>query len=117
MNKRIQQLRKSLGLSQSEFGAALGVSYGAISKIESGANNVTDSMIKLICSTYHVNRQWLTEGIGDMFTPEDLDALIDQQFPDQPPFVRSIFKSFMTMPDEEWDKLKQLIDRIKKEGL
>ncbi len=35
--------------------------------IEVGKRNFNDKHIKLICSTFNVNEQWLRTGIGDMF--------------------------------------------------
>ena len=53
MNERIKSLRKELKLNQTEFANSIGVTPSNISKIESGAiNNVTSSMIKLICNLY-----------------------------------------------------------------
>lgn len=67
MNERIKELRKALGLSGEKFGDPLGVTKTAVSLIESGKNNLTDQMIKLICLTYNVNEHWLRTGEGDMF--------------------------------------------------
>ena len=73
MNERIKELRKALGLSGEKFGESLGVQRMAISLLESGKNNLTDQMIKLICLTYNVNEDWLRTGEGSMFneTPQD----------------------------------------------
>ena len=67
MNERIKELRKALGLSGEKFGDPLGVTKTAVSLIESGKNNLTDQMIKLICLAYNVNEHWLRTGEGDMF--------------------------------------------------
>lgn len=34
---------------------------------ESGRSVLTEKNIKLICSTFHVNEEWLRRGQGDMF--------------------------------------------------
>ena len=49
MNERIKEIRKSVGLSQKEFGERIGVSDTAISKIEHGERNPSKQTIKLIC--------------------------------------------------------------------
>lgn len=75
MNTRIKQLRLQLGLSGEKFGQSLGVKRSAISDIETGRNNLTDIMIKLICLTYNVNEEWLCKGGSEMFDHDFLDSM------------------------------------------
>lgn len=77
MNERVKELRKALGLSGEKFGATLGVKRSAISDIETGRNNLTEQMLKLICSTYNVSEQWLRSGEGNMFRDSDSISLDD----------------------------------------
>lgn len=79
MEERLKKLRKRLGLSQEDFAIKVGVSRSAISRLESGNINFTEQMIISICREFNVNRAWLVEGVGDMFTnlPETiLDELV-----------------------------------------
>lgn len=66
INARIKTLRKALKLNQADFGERIGLKNGAISWMEKEGNTVTDQNIKLICEKFHVRREWLTEGIGEM---------------------------------------------------
>lgn len=77
MNERVKKVRKTLKISQEEFGNKLGVTKASISRIESGINNVTEQMAKSICHEYKVDYLWLTKGIGDMFI-DIADTLLDQ---------------------------------------
>lgn len=114
---RIKELRQNLGLSQADFARPMGFSPSNISKLENGDSQLTPATATLICSTYHVNPRWLAgENVG-MYETADIDALIDQRFPDQSPFMRSIIKGMMRLPDEDWKRLNELYDKIKKEGL
>lgn len=73
MNERIKELRKELGLSQESFGERLKITKASVSRIESGINNPSDQTIKLICSEFHVNENWLRTGDGgieNMFKKE-----------------------------------------------
>ena len=45
---KIKEIRQKNGLSQQEFGARLGVSHAHISKIESGKENPSETLLKLI---------------------------------------------------------------------
>lgn len=66
INQRIRELRKSLGLNQSEFGARIGLKQSAASKMEQDGSAVVDQNIRLICNTFGVSERWLREGTGDM---------------------------------------------------
>jgi len=117
MEERIKQLRKALGLNQTDFGEKIGISASGISKFEAGLTNPAESTIKLICATYNVDYRWLTTGQGEMFLPMDTDALVDKYLAGESELTRTIMKAFAKLPDEEWHKLANLIERIKKEGV
>lgn len=114
MNDRIKELRKSLKLSQEEFGSRLGVTGAAISRLENGERNITDQMSLAICREYHVDYGWLTTGMGEMFRDDD-DDLIDQinkLLVGQNDFAKRVFRAFAKMGEEEWEALERFIDRI-----
>lgn len=73
MINRIKELRKTLSLSQSDFGKKLGVSRDVINNIEQGRNKneISEIFTAHICNTYHVNPDWLRTGEGEMFTAID----------------------------------------------
>lgn len=68
MNERIEELRNALNLSQSKFGEALGVTRTAVCAWENGRRSISEQTIISICREFNVNRAWLVEGVGDMFT-------------------------------------------------
>lgn len=71
INARIRILRKSLGLSQSEFGSKIGLKHSSLSDIENENCEVTKRIIILICSQFNANEEWLLTGKGNMFIEED----------------------------------------------
>lgn len=87
MNERLLQLRtQELKMSQEEFGSLLGVTRAAISRYESGARTLSESMILSICRVFHVNYYWLTCGEGNIFTktPDSvIDEIVDEYNLDQ----------------------------------
>lgn len=113
---RIKEVRKQYGVTQGELGKLLGVQNAAISKFETDRVIPSESNIKLICRTYHVNYLWLTEGEGPMMETMTTDALVEKYMAGESPIAISIMKAFAKLPDEEWVKLRDLIDKIKKEG-
>ena len=64
---RVRELRKKLNLTLEKFGKPLGVGKTAISKIETGENNLTDQMIISICREFNADENWLRNGEGEMF--------------------------------------------------
>ena len=72
MNERIKQLRKTLDLTQKDFGIRIGMKQNSIALIE-GGRNTSDQTIFAICREFNVNENWLRTGEGDMFVemPEE----------------------------------------------
>jgi transcriptional regulator with XRE-family HTH domain len=77
VKERLKQLRKSLKLTQGEFGKKIGMSDVAISYMESGRTSMSKQNIRLICLTFGVNEEWLENGTGEMI--DTAAALTDYQ--------------------------------------
>ncbi|MDE7417180.1 MAG: helix-turn-helix domain-containing protein [Lachnospiraceae bacterium] len=73
MNERINELRKTLGLTQQQFADNLKIARGNIAAYEVGKNLPSDAAISLICREFNVNESWLRDGSGDMFKSNDLN--------------------------------------------
>ncbi len=74
MNERIKKLRKTLDLTQQEFGNRIGMKQNTIALIEKG-RNTSDQTIFSICREFDVNEEWLRNGTGEMFKPATSDVL------------------------------------------
>ncbi len=74
MNERIKKLRKTLDLTQREFGERLGIKGNTIANYELGRNEPIDAVLSLICREFNVNETWLRTGEGEMF-----EELTEQQ--------------------------------------
>ena len=74
MNERIKQIRRKLGLTQTEFGKRIGLKQNSIALIESGKRNISAQAVLSICREYDVNENWLRTGDGEMF-----EELTEQQ--------------------------------------
>lgn len=125
MNERFKKVRKTLGLTQSEFGKSLGISNTAISKIEKGENNVSESNIISICREFGVNEEWLRTGAGgeeNMFIKLSAYDKAYNRFGYVMENASASKKAALTMllelvyrtSDEEWDLIMKEIDEIKK---
>lgn len=102
MNERLKQLRLALELNQSDLSKRIGVSRSAISRLESGDINFTEQMILSICREFNVNRAWLVEGVGDMFTnmPETLidELAIEYKLSDE---AKELVYDFCNLTEDE----------------
>ena len=77
MNTRLHYLRKSLKLSQEDFGKRLGVTGASISRLEKGERNITEQMILSICREYNVREEWIRYGSKPMYIEESTFSLDD----------------------------------------
>lgn len=77
IKERIIQLRKQLNLSQESFGKKIGLSKSGISNIENGTRTISDTHIKIICSTFGVSEQWLRTGDDLARTVKELECFIE----------------------------------------
>ena len=113
INERIKQLRKSLGLSQAEFGKNIGVSRDVINNLDRSESAVEPKplMIEHICSVYNVNPNWLIHGEGEMFrTPsvdEELAAFVAEVISDDNDFKKRVFYAMSRMDDAAWDAFER----------
>jgi len=67
INKRIVELRKTLGCTQEKFAEPLKLSRSFQGGIEKNHRKINDRLIKMICLTYSVSEAWLKTGKGEMF--------------------------------------------------
>lgn len=93
MHTRIKELRKHLGLSQSEFGEPLGISQSGVTWLENGQRGITNRTVAAICFAYGVSEQWLRDGTGPMFVQrpeaEEMAELLGEALPENLDPVRA----------------------------
>ena len=68
MVERIKDVRKALGLNQTDFAKRIDLTQTAYSMIESGRNRLSDKHIKLVASEFGVNENWIRTGEGDKYS-------------------------------------------------
>lgn len=102
LNERVREARNALGLSQTEFGARIGVSIDVIKNIENNRTNPSNLLLNHMCEIHHVNREWLETGEGEMFAPTTeqaetarmIEAISDS------PAMRSLLATWAQLSDE-----------------
>ena len=99
------------------FGARIGVTRSAISRIEAGVVNVTNQNITAICREFNVNEAWLRNGTGDMFlemSRAELAAnIVGNALNTNDDFVLNTFIALGQLTPSEWEVIKKFVEKIK----
>ena len=102
LNERVREARNALGLSQTEFGARIGVSIDVIKNIENNRTNPSNLLLNHMCEIHHVNREWLETGEGEMFAPtteQAETAKLIESISDSPA-MRSLLATWAQLSEE-----------------
>lgn len=121
INSRIFRIRKTLKLSQPEFGRNLGVSRDVIKNIEreDGRSVEPKSLfLELLCRVYKVNPDWLFHGEGEMFmdSPDDeeedeLAVFFDDVLANKKPEAcKNTMLVFSRIKDDQWELVGSILD-------
>lgn len=124
MNNRIKEIRKALNLTQSEFGAKVGVKGNTIGNYEIGLRTPSDAVIFSICREFNVNEEWLRTGTGEMFiqaTPYEkayncFGYIMENSSPSKKAALSVLLELLYSVPDDKWDMIMAEFEKIKKEG-
>lgn len=95
INERVKMVRKHFCPNQTEFGKRIGLTQASVTFIENGKREVSEKHIKIICSEFRVNEDWLRTGEGDMISGEkapdpDIIAFTDFLDPSMNPKKKKI---------------------------
>ena len=71
---RIRKIRKSLDLTQREFGERINLKSNSVALIE-GGRNTSDQTISAICREFNANEEWLRTGEGEMLVQPSISDL------------------------------------------
>ena len=76
IGERIRKVRKDTGLTQEEFGKAIGCSVTYIHFVESGKNIPSSDFLNKVCMNYGISYNWLLTGEGEEKPDE---AVVDEE--------------------------------------
>ena len=120
MNERIKYLRESiLKKNQDEFSKDLGLSRNYISLIENGQRNLSDQSIKVLCSLYGVNEEWLRFGTGEPFVPQSqkeklLGFVKDVMKDTDGSFRKNFVDALADLEPEDWVAIEKFTKKLLK---
>ena len=121
MNDRIRYIRKNmLNLSMEEFGEIIGISKSAVSQIEAGTNRPSDRTVKLICSKFNVNEDWLRNGNEPMLKDlQDFGEICAEIAANDEKAMKCIIKYYELSDDDKklvWKYMEVLAKMLKDGG-
>ena len=114
MNERIKQLRKYLGLNQTDFGSRIGIKQTSIANYESGTRVPLDTVVASICREFGVSEQRLRTGTGEMFPPrtraQEIADFAADLLSDEPESTRSVVISYLMRWDaDDWAAVTKIL--------
>ncbi|MBR0282701.1 MAG: helix-turn-helix transcriptional regulator [Oscillibacter sp.] len=111
INERIKKVRKTLDLTQAEFGKRIRLKGNSIALIE-GGRNTSEQTIFSICKEFNVNEQWLRLGEGEMFVAkskeDELSDAVDTLLSGEPSeWRRRLVVALSRFSPSDWDRLER----------
>jgi len=124
IGERINLIRKKSNLSMQAFGQRLEMSSSNISRLEKGQIDVSERNIKLICSEFDINEEWLRTGKGEMYlvlkTHEELGVELGKLLRERgeyTEFKQKMITHLLKLPESHWMVLNNLINSFVDEEL
>ncbi len=116
MNERLKILRKTLELTQQQFGEEIGAKRNTIAVWECGAALPGNRAIKDICREFDINEVWLRTGEGKMMAPksksEQIAKFITTATEDEHSFQSRLIHTLAHLNQEQWDVLETIADDL-----
>lgn len=114
MKERIKRIRKEKHLSQTAFGAKIGVTLGVIKNLEQGKTTLCSPLLELMCSIYNVNENWLRTGEGNMFLKTQETPVLDELKKEYnlSQKATAILENFLKLSDKEQDEFIDLAEKV-----
>ena len=119
LKDRLRELRKTTGLSQTDFAEKLGCGRGAIKNLEEGKTGISSTFADLICRIYGCNVVWLETGEGEMFREPTVDEQIagfvgDVLSDKGDEFQKRVMRILASLGPEGWKALSDFLDAAEK---
>ena len=116
INERIRELRKTLGMNQSDFGKILGISKSGVCDLEAGRRKVQDSHIAMLKDWrekgFAINEKWIRTGQGKMFTKLSLDKMLSDISFGNDEFIKDFIEVYMDLDTSSRTALKEIMYKM-----
>jgi len=115
MEERIKKIRKENGLTQTEFGARIGVRGNTITNYETSVRAPSEAILKAICREFDINQEWLETGRGKMKIRSRCNTLdrVAKRYSDSPTF-RAMLDVYAELDADGQDAVERYIAKLSK---
>ena len=119
MHNRIKEVRKALNLTQTDFGAKIGVKGNTITNYESGLRTPSDAVIFSICREFGVDENWLRTGEGEMLVQQTRDEKIANFMrrmlkEEGDTFKKRLINLLCALDEDDWEALEKIARKMEK---
>lgn len=105
INDRLKVLLKELDISQRQFALKINLDAGYFSRIIRGKVNPPDRILLLIENVFNVNKRWLEEGEGEIFTTQGMSLAKKQ-----------VLESIDSLSEEQVNAVSSFIKYLTEQG-
>ncbi len=118
MKDRIRAILNEQKITQAEFARRIGIQPSTINMWLKGAREPTEALKRNICSEFHISREWLEFGTGEMH-PETpgWTELVSRVMLGENEFAKQTMAAFCALDDSQWQQLREILETLKKAGL
>jgi len=106
INERLKTIRTTLKMNQRDFSKTIFLRQGSYARIEQGKIQINERIIELVCHKFSVNKAYLKEGKGKMFSgnPPDVKLeLLNQIFNE----LNGLFQDYLIIQAKELLRVQQ----------
>lgn len=111
MYARLRTIRKHYRLKLREFAEKIDSKLYTVSAWEAGSFRPKDEMIDKICKVFHVRREWLERGEGEMFEPDEFLKPLPKPVVDL--YLSTIFSMFRQLPPQSQEGVLAILHNFK----
>lgn len=110
-NERLKYLRTEiLGISQEELGKVLGITKAGVSLIEKKQRHLTTKNINRICEYYKINRAWLLNGQGEIYS----QLITFELQMDDSKIEIDFLQKYLRLTTQEKSMVKEYVEKLHK---
>lgn len=122
MKDRLKEIRKGHpnGGTQDSFADFLGISKSNLASYESGRRTPSEAVLQLICQKCDIDKEWLINGIGEMFKPrtknQEIFAFANNVMElDDEKFKKRFVEALAKLDSKDWEVLEKIAKKLLKE--
>ncbi|MDR2406571.1 MAG: helix-turn-helix domain-containing protein [Bacteroidales bacterium] len=111
INERLKKIRMSLKLSQRDFCRGIYLEQSAYARMEQGKTRVNDRIVELVCTNYNINKAYLKDGRGGMFTDNSPPDVKLRQLNQIFNVLNPLFQDYLIIQAKELFKVQKKEDQ------